>query len=206
MKKPEQAMPPSRVAGNDPSNGYEAKASEFITQRERSKIGVTIVREWARRLPRHASVLDLGCGHGIPIASALMDEGFIVYGVDASPSMIAAFHRRFPEAHLACEPVEESTFFDRTFDGVVAVGLMFLLPAETQRDLIRKVAQVLTPGGHFLFTSPAQVCTWKDVLTHRPSISLGAETYKTILCEAGFDFLSEHRDEGDNHYYAALKK
>jgi cyclopropane fatty-acyl-phospholipid synthase-like methyltransferase len=75
-------------------------------------------------------VLDLGCGHGVPIFAALMDDGFTVYGIDASPTLAAEFRRRFSQAEVACEAVEDSSFFERTFDGIVAVGLMFLLAPE----------------------------------------------------------------------------
>jgi 2-polyprenyl-3-methyl-5-hydroxy-6-metoxy-1,4-benzoquinol methylase len=77
----------------------------------------------------------------VPISEALIAEGFEVYGVDASATMIEAFLRRFPEAHAQSASVEDSDFFRRTFDGVVASGLMFLLPAGIQALLIHKVAR-----------------------------------------------------------------
>lgn len=191
---------------NDGSNGYEAIAPEYIARRELTMIGVPIVRAWARSLPPGASILDLGCGHGVPVCSALLDDGFEIYGVDASPAMIAAFRARFPGTIVACETVEESDFFGRTFDAAVAVGLMFLLSPEAQRNLLRGIARILDPDGHFLFTSPARRCTWTDVLTGRRSASLGAATYRTELAEAGFTLVGEHVDEGGNHYYAARKE
>ncbi len=189
----------------DRSNGYEAVASEFMTRREQSGIGVALVRAWARSLKPGASILDLGCGHGRPVSMALINDGFVLYGVDASPSMVAEFRRRFPQAQVACEAVEDSRFFGRTFDGIVAVGLMFLLPAEVQRDLIRRVGLALNPGGCFLFTCPAQSCTWTDVLTGRPSLSLGAAEYKAALSAVGLTPTFEGVDEGENHYYGACK-
>jgi SAM-dependent methyltransferase len=41
-----------------------------------------------RRLPTNASVLDLGCGCGIPVAKALTDNGHHVTGVDLSEVQI----------------------------------------------------------------------------------------------------------------------
>jgi len=190
----------------DPSNGYEAVASEFMTRREQSGIGVATVRAWARSLKPGASILDLGCGHGVPISAALMDDGFDVYGIDSSPSLIATFRHRFPGAHVACEAVEDSSFFCRQFDVIIAVGLMFLLPADMQDRLIRRVAQALNPDGRFLFTAPAEACTWKDVLTGQQSLSLGAETYKDLLSNAGLALVYEYLDEGDNHYYDSRKR
>jgi len=189
----------------DRSNGYEANAAEFMAGRETSDVGVAPVRAWARSLRPGATILDLGCGHGLPIARALMEDGFTIYGVDASETMTAAFRSRFPGAHIACENVEESRFFSRTFDGAVAWGLMFLLPAEVQIALIRKVAPALVSGGRFLFTSPRQQCTWADNLTGLGSLSLGASAYESALHHAGFRLAATHQDKDDNHYYDAVR-
>lgn len=196
-------MTGSRSGEADPSSGYEAFAPEFVERRDRTSIGVATVRAWARTLRPGAAILDLGCGHGVPISMALMDEGLSVHGVDASPSLVAEFRRRFPHASVACETVENSRFFGRTFDAVVAVGLMFLLAPQVQRDLIRKVARALVPGGRFLFSCPSQACTWTDILTGRPSLSLGAQEYEAVLAGAGLTLVAEHVDEGDNHYFDA---
>ncbi len=177
-------MPSKLSIEDDPSNGWEAVAARLMAEREQSSIGVAMVRAWGRSLAAGASILDLGCGSGVPVSQALMNDGFIVYGVDASPSLIAAFRRRFPHAHAACEAVENSRLFGRTFDGIVAVGLMFLLSADAQRDLIRRVGLALDQGGRFLFTSPAQSCMWADLTTGRQSLSLGADAYKTVLSNA----------------------
>lgn len=186
---------------NDPSNGYEANASEFMAIRR--DVGLETVRKWAQSLSPGASILDLGCGHGVPISPALMNDGFEVHGIDASPSLTAAFRERFPRANVACEAVEDSRFFDRTFDGVIAIGLVFLLPAETQRDFIPRVASALKPGGRFLFTAPTQIGTWPDLLTGQQSFALGAEAYRTILSNADLALIGEYVDEGENHYYDA---
>ena len=185
----------------DPSNGYEAVSTEFIAVRKQSGVGVATVRAWGRSLPQGGTILDLACGFGVPNSQALIDDGFVIYGVDASPSLIAEFRRRFPDVNVACEAVEDSRFFDRTFDGVIAVGLLFLLSEDSQRDLIRRVGVALNSGGRFLFTSPAQSCTWTDILTGRESLSLGADAYKAIIADARLNLVGEHSDEGDNHYY-----
>jgi len=142
----------------------------------------------------------------VPISIALVDDGFAVFGIDASPAMVAAFRHRLPQAPVACEPVEDSPFFARTFDGILAWGLMFLLPAESQRALIARSASVLNPGGSFLFASPARPSTWADALTGRRSVSLGAEVYRAVLSSAGMVVVSEYLDEGGNYYYEAAKR
>jgi cyclopropane fatty-acyl-phospholipid synthase-like methyltransferase len=194
--------PPDEI---DPSNGWEAVAKEFIEGRQQSSVGVTTVQAWAQSLPAGASILDLGCGFGVPISQVLVIGGSSVYGVDASPSLVAAFRNRFPNAHVACEAVEESPFFGRKFDGAVAWGLMFLLPAETQRNFTHRVAEALNSGGRFLFTAPAQACTRADLSTGRASLSLGAGTYKAVLVDSGLTMVGEYIDEEQNHYYESIK-
>jgi hypothetical protein len=89
---------------------------------------------------------------------------------------------------------------------VVAWGLIFLLTPEAQSLLIRKVSRVLNSGGKFLFTSPKLACEWPDALTCRKSVSLGLEANHRILIAEGLRPVGERQDEGDNHYYLALKE
>jgi cyclopropane fatty-acyl-phospholipid synthase-like methyltransferase len=195
------------VVNPDKSNGYEEVASAFIAGRgqDSSETGASVVAEWSQTLPGGATVLDLGCGSGVPISQALIERGVKVYGVDASPTMVAAFRARFPAVPIECAAVEESGFFDRTFDGVVAWGLFFLLEAEVQRRLVAKVAAALPSGGRFLFTAPSQACSWADAMTGRTSISLGYEAYRNALEAQGMKLVGTHRDEAENHYCFAQK-
>jgi SAM-dependent methyltransferase len=141
----------------------------------------------------------------MPISQALVDEGVSLYGIDASPSMIAAFRCRFPNVPVECNAVEGSNFFGLAFDGVVAWGLMFLLEPKVQASLIHKVAVALKPGGHFLFTSPQRICEWFDIITGNKSVSLGRDGYQVALRAAGLILAAEADDEGENHYYFVRK-
>jgi len=194
----------------DPSNGYEGVAAEFLAGRGRAPstaVGARAVRDWARTLPPGAAVIDLGCGSGLPITKVLVSEVLKVYGIDASPSLVEAFRHNLPEIPVACESVQGSSFFNRTFDGAVAWGLIFLLRPEEQRRLIQRVASLLVPGGRFLFTSCADTepLVWNDAMTGLESRSLGAAEYRKLLSKADLCVTGEHEDEGRNHYFDALK-
>jgi len=128
------------VANPDKSNGYEDVAQAFIAGRgsDSAETGASDVAEWSRTLPPEATVLDLGCGTGVPISQALIERGFHVYGVDASHTMLAAFRARFPDVRIECAAVEESHFFGRTFDGVVAWGLSFYWARRSSADYLRR--------------------------------------------------------------------
>ncbi|WP_134091596.1 trans-aconitate 2-methyltransferase [Olivibacter sp. XZL3] len=192
----------------DKSNGYDSIARTFIEVRGQAVdgIGTSSVRKWAQTFAKGSTVLDLGCGTGMPISNVLLDEGLTVYGIDASATMIEAFKENFPDSSAACEAAEESTFFNRQFDGIIAWGLLFLLSAEVQKALIPKVAKALQIRGKFLFTAPSVVAEWEDTLTGRRSVSLGAKAYREILTSSGLSLIDEFEDERNNHYYHAVKK
>lgn len=188
----------------DASAGWDEVAEQFMAVR--SAVGTALVRSWAADcLPAAATILDVGCGSGVPIATALVQDGFRVWGVDAAPRLIAAFRQELPEMRAACEAAQTSAFFDRTFAGVIAIGLIFLLDEREQRQLLKNVGRALRPGGRFLFTAPAQACRWRDTLTRRPSLSLGTEAYAEHLAAAGLRVIGCQADEGGNNYFDVIR-
>jgi SAM-dependent methyltransferase len=187
---------------SDPSHGWNDVAQQFM--QVRSPAGAATVRRWARQLPPGGDVLDVGCGSGAPISAALIEDGFEVFGVDASPVLVAEFRRRFPGATVVCDAAETSDLFQRQFDGAVAIGLLFLLPAEDQRRVINRVARALKPGGRFLFSAPRRACEWMDTLTARSSQSLGEAEYRRLLDRGGLRLSGHFVDEGGNDYFDAV--
>lgn len=189
----------------DQSNGYETIFKNFMSVRSRSNIGVATVRDWTASLSPSGAVLDVGCGHGVPISESPIDQGFTVYGIDALPNMIAAFRFIFTNTLTECCAIEDSQFFERRFDGVIAWGLMFLLAPDVQANLIHKIALALRPGGRFLFTAPRQACGWPDNLTMQKSVSLGSDAYRKIIDSEGLTLVGETEDERQNHCYWVFK-
>ena len=187
----------------DNSHGWDAVADAFMATR--SDVGADIVRHWAQQLPSGAAVVDIGCGFGEPDTRTLAEAGHEVWGIDASPTLVAEYRRRFPDCPVACEAAEASDLFGRSFDGAVAVGLMFLLTEADQYRLTQRVARALRSGGRFLFSAPRQACEWTDVLTGRLSRSLGEEAYQRALDAAGLALMSQSTDAGGNHYFDAVK-
>ena len=188
----------------DRSEGWDGVAEQFMAAR--SDIGAALVRSWARDNLRQAStIVDVGCGSGVPIAQALIEDGFAVFGIDASARLIEAFRRRFPETPSACEAAQDSMFFHARFDAAVSIGLLFLLAADDQRKVIQRVANALKPGARLLFSAPREACEWQDVLTGRRSISLGEQGYARLLENTGLRLVGCHADEGANNYYDAAR-
>ena len=195
---------------DDGSNGYDEIAGIYVAGRGTrprvgDAVGAAVVRGWAQDFPPGATVLDLGAGPGEPSTRILREAGLATYAVEASSTMVAAFRERFRGVPIEHCTVEASGFFGRTFDGVLAWGLLFLLEPGAQALVIEKVGRALEPGGRFLFTAPKEPFEWLDGMTGRPSRSLGAEAYGRLLRDAGLTLVNEAEDEGENHYYFVEK-
>lgn len=167
--------------------------------------GVHAVQGWARALPRGCRVIDLGCGSGIPITSLLVDQGLEVFGVDAAPALVSAFQQNLPDTPIFCADALQFRWSARAFDALLAWGLIFLLKAEDQRRLIDRFVELLAPEGRLLFTAPAQPAVWKDAITGRESVSLGAEIYRDLLASVGIRLEREYEDGSENHYFEGRK-
>lgn len=185
----------------DAVEAYEACAEEFLERRDNSAVGERVVRQWAQALPESAEGLELACGGGYPITSTLDAAKLKLWAIESSQTLAELFRSRFPHIPVQCEKVQDSDFFNRSYDFCVAVGLVFLLNETEQKQLISKVHKCLVPGGRFLFTSPVETGNWQDINTGAICRSLGEAQYKAIFNAVGFRPLSGYIDRGKNNYY-----
>ncbi|MEM9599854.1 MAG: class I SAM-dependent methyltransferase [Pseudomonadota bacterium] len=191
------------MTSRDASGGYNAIATEFMAARSDS--GSTVVRNWAATLPHGSKVLDIGAGSGVPLTAILIDTGMAVFAIDAAPALVSAFRKRFPGVDIACDHALTSPMLDRRFDAILSVGLVFLLSESDQRTLIGRMARALSPNGRLLMSAPKQAGTWTDLLTDRPSLSLGEDAYRTLFAANDMTLADMFTDAGGSNYYSLRK-
>jgi len=138
-------------------------------------------------LPAKATVLDIGCGSGLPIARELIRRRFDVTGVDSTPTMLALFQRNMPDtpAHLA--DMRELALGQR-FAGLLAWDSFFHLSPNDQRAMFSRFQAHAAPGAALMFTSGnaeghAIGQLEGDPLYHG---SLGPDEYRALLDATGF--------------------
>lgn len=172
-----------------------------------SDAGMPDVEAFVRGLAPGARVLELGCGHGLPIAQFLTKRGFDLFALDSSSKMVAQFRANCPGVPAQCARLQDSDFFDTSFDAIIAWGVLFHLTPDDRALAIARIAAALNPGGRFLFT--AQQDRIDDYSTMNglrvPYISLGAAEYTRLLREHGLTLLDEHFDAWENYVYIAEK-
>lgn len=138
-------------------------------------------------LPPRGSILDLGCGSGVPIGAYLIHRGFAVTGVDSSPSMIAICRERFPQSEWLVADIR-TLALDRRFDGVLAWDSFFHLDQEDQRAMFSVFAQHAQPRGTLMFTSGHEQGEVLSEFAGEPlyHASLDSTEYRTLLHRSGF--------------------
>lgn len=184
------------------------KLAEWYANNRNPEIGIQDVSRFVADLPPGATILDLGCGHGIPISQFLLMAGFALYGIDSSARMIEKFRRRFPDVRVECANLLESDFFRMAFDAIVAYGVMFHFPQDDQRMVMSRVSDHLNDGGMFLFNSGAEEGDSISVMdsVEVPHWSMSSVQYAEALGNNGLIMSSDYKDEeSGTHIYIARK-
>ncbi len=102
------------------------------------------------RLPAAGSVLDLGCGCGVPVARSLAAAGYQVTGVDISDVQVERARRLVPTATFLRADATTISFPPASFDAIVCLYALIHMPPAAQPPLLRRAATWLRPGGWLL--------------------------------------------------------
>ncbi|MDP9095773.1 MAG: class I SAM-dependent methyltransferase [Pseudomonadota bacterium] len=142
-------------------------------------------------LPPAATVLDIGCGSGHPIAAELTRRGIHVTGVDGTPTMLALFQRNLPGTPAHLVDMRQLALSQR-FAGLLAWDSFFHLSPADQRAMVPRFQAHAAPGAAIMFTSgdahgEAIGELEGDPLYHA---SLDSEEYRTLLDAAGFTIIA----------------
>jgi SAM-dependent methyltransferase len=143
-------------------------------------------------LPQGATVLDLGCGGGSPVASHMVAQGFRVTGVDSSPTLISLCRTRMPDQEWIVRDMR-SLVLGRRFGGILAWDSFFHLGYEDQRAMFGLFAVHAAPAAVLMFNAGSghgeAVGSYRgDPLYHA---SLDGSEYEALLADAGFELI-EH--------------
>lgn len=110
---------------------------------------VLLTKLVSERLPPHASVLDVGCGHGNFVIDELAGRFEKRVGFDLDR---ASTTNNTSVEDVFIGDTESLPFPDQTFD--VVLSLWTLEHVQQPEALFRDVRRVLKPGGFFAFVTP----------------------------------------------------
>ena len=142
------------------------------------------------KLGNGATVLDLGCGSGRPVAQHMAELGLHVTGVDSSPSMISFCRERLPDQEWIVADMRQLAL-GRRFDGILAWDSFFHLNHDDQRRMFPIFADHAAAGALLMFNTGPQhgeaVGEYNgDPLYHA---SLSPTEYEALVGRLGFDVI-----------------
>jgi SAM-dependent methyltransferase len=144
---------------------------------------------------RQGPILDVGCGDG-EVFGWLFGAGTDAQGVDSGAARltdIALARRAACYREVRCEDAGRTSFADGSFRLVFSNSVLeHIAPIE---PVLREVARVLQPGGHFLFTTPDPVLYSED-----------AYAWRRLLRPLGLDQLGQAlaRKECDVYHHVTI--
>jgi len=145
-----------------------------------------------------ASILDIGCGSGQPIARHLIERGYNVTGIDSSQPLIEKCRARFPRNEWIVADMR-TLALNRTFDAIIAWDSFFHLSYEHQRAMFPIFRQHSNPGAPLLFTTGpdhgvAMGSYQGESLYHA---SLSPVEYRELLDAHGFTVIEYKAEDPD---------
>jgi SAM-dependent methyltransferase len=182
---------------------YQRHATDWDKQRGCDSL---FEKPWLDRflalLPPRASILDVGCGSGKPVARYFIEKGYDVTGVDSSPALIDICKNRFPEFDWLVADMRKLSL-NRRFEGILAWDSFFHLCSEDQRIMFPIFRNYAAATAALMFTSgPSHgeaISSYKDEPLYHGS--LDAEEYRSLLKQNGFDVVSHVVEDPDCGYH-----
>ena len=171
--------------------GYDRMAAEFGEwgARVEGDPRDRFLAAFMELLPSGGSVLDLGCGAGVPSTRRLA-EMFTVTGADISEVQIGIARENVPAASFVCADVLDLALADASFDGVAAFYSVSHIPREEHPHVFSLVRRWLRPGGVFVTSlGVGDIAGWTGEWLGVPMFfsSHDAGTNRRLLTEAGLE-------------------
>jgi cyclopropane fatty-acyl-phospholipid synthase-like methyltransferase len=201
----EPAVQPEEIEAS-----YDRMADHYLRTKDvHDPVTLAVLGQLATGLPEGATVLDPGCGAGVP-ATQWLARRFTVTGVDVSTRQLQLARRHAPETILIKASMTAVDFAPATFDAVVALYSIIHVPRTTHPSLLRRIHTWLKPGGRFLATWAIHAWEGHEDNWQGWDVTMwwshdDAETNVQMLREAGFDIDSaETRTSGNETWIWVL--
>lgn len=166
-----------------------------------------LFNQFCNKLPKNATVLDLGCGPGLPITKELVNRGFNVKGIDISDTMIKIAKKNVPNAKYIRVSMTDIDF-DNEFDGVISSYTMLCLTPDNFKKTAAKVTKSLKKSGFFLLSlnEPPPDHIDGDDIAHIMGEKLYSRPYteseiREIFSKLGMNLIIVDRETNESEEY-----
>ncbi len=186
-------------------DGYDQIARVYLADRNRLGSG-KYVQKLLKLLPKHSTVLDLGCGAGVPIDDVLLKAGHEVIGIDISNEQIKLARAYCPRGRYIVGDIadlEEGTY---QVDAVISFYTLFHIPRTEQAKALKIIASFLPKGGMLLLTMGDREFEGSHILHSVPMwvSQYGTIKNKMLVEKAGFKIVFSEMDSSGGEHHQIL--
>lgn len=190
-----QSRPPQQLV----QEGYDAMAKEYLkwaTQKQTPRED-KIKHLLGELKNQDATILELGCGAGIPGTQLLAQQCQKVIANDISEAQILSAKTalaQFDNVEFVHGDMMALAFEPATLNAIVALYSLFHLPRDEQKIMVQKLFSWLAPTGMLLCNlgvanDPGSVSDWLG--TKMFWSQFDAATNLEIIRQAGFEVVSQ---------------
>ena len=149
-----------------------------------------------KMLKKQATILDLGCGNGLPVDSILIKNDFLLFGIDISPVQIAMAQKNLPQGSFVVKNMLDLKDGEYQVDAVVSFYALFHIPKVRHLEMLKKINSFLPNKGWLLITMGDRDFEGEHQLlgTKMWSSQFGVEKNRQLIKQAGFEIILDKID------------
>jgi len=162
-------------------------------------------------LASNSTILDIGCGAGVPVDKYFLDRGHKVIGLDISEKQIELAKKNISDGEFKVEDMSELKEGEYGVDAVVSFYAIFHTPRETHGEILKKINSFLNTNGLLLITMGSSDWEGKGDNFFGGEMSwshFGKEKNRQLVEGTGFEILLDEIDDsgGEKHQMILAKK
>lgn len=182
--------------------GYNKIAHDYSTTRNQFD-NLKYLKKLNIFLKPCSTILDIGCGAGIPIDKYFIERGHKIIGVDLSPKQISLALKNVPQGKFEVKDISNLKDNEFTVSAVISFYTIFHIPREKHQELFKKINSYLPKEGSILVSMGASEWEGTEEFygTKMFWSHFGPKKNREIIANAGFKILLDEIDTsgGEKH-------
>ena len=186
------------ISPNEIGKRYDKIANHFECKRSLTT-GLDYIDRFFSLLSsksKNYTVLDIGCGTGIPLTKYLISNGAEVTGLDISIEMLKKAKKKMPNGNFIRADITKFEI-NTKYDGILAWDSLFHIPIKNQEKTIKKIIGLLKKKGIFIFTTGEEYGELVSEMFGQQFYysSLSNSKYEDILLESNCQIIINELDD-----------
>jgi len=185
--------------------GYEEGqyVKEYRKEIELREFEKELFEDMFDKIREEGSILDLGCGIGIPFDKYFVDKGYDVTGIDFVEKNVKRAKENVPEAEFLNADFSQLSFQKESFDAMVSFYAIFHIPREEHLNLLEKINRWLKDSGVILITMGTEDNERKEsdfIGSKMVWSSFSIRKNKDLVRKSGFEILRSYEERKEEHH------